>query len=141
MDPTEAVQVALAAALTGAQALAAASIRDPIAAQGAPYPLVEIGQSQWVPDNNGCLSSGLDYETVHVWASDAMARLTAKTLAAAVAAVVAPAAGPTWAPAGWSVISAILEDAHHGTDGDATDPKGLVAHSVLTFRIRLQPAG
>lgn len=141
-DPSEALQVAIAAALLAAPAvteIVGARVLDPIAAQGAAYPLVEVGQGQFVPNNHECFDTGVAYEVLHVWASDDRARLTAKRLAARITAVLAPRPpAELLAVPGFRVVSALLQDVRHMDDGDATEAAGMVAHSVLTFHFRVE---
>lgn len=143
-DPSEALQIAVAGALLAAAPvveLVGDRVLDPIAAQGADYPLVEVGQGQFVPDNGECFDSGLSYETIHVWADDQQARLVAKRIAARVAAVLAPRPpAPLLDVPGFRVLSALLHDVRHMDDGDATEAAGMVAHSVLTFQFRVEAA-
>ena len=146
MDPSLAFQRAIATRLLSTAAVTAIvgqRVLAPQDAQGATYPFVEIGEGQFVPEDGGCAPAGEQYETIHVWASGQGGSLKAKELASAVRAALAPPP-PTYAPkltlAGVNISSAVCESVRHLSDGDATDAKGLVAHSVLTFRFRVQAA-
>lgn len=144
MDPSEAFQVAIAARLLATSAVTAIAgqrVLSTLDSQGALYPRVEIGQSQFLPDDGACAPQGDHYETIHLWAAGPGASLKAKALKAAVRAALAPPP-PTYAPRlvvpGWRVSSAVVEDGRDLTEDDATNPKGAVAHGVLTIRFRVQ---
>lgn len=140
-DPAYSFQVAVAAALlgdAGVTALVGQSVYDPLSAVGKAYPLVEIGEDQVVPGDDGMTNAV--WSTVHVWCSSAAGRLQAKQIGDAIRTVLAPVlAIPTLSLDGHRVISGVSHSAKYMTDTDETDPNGSVAHGVLEFRFETVP--
>lgn len=148
-DPSYVMQLALASALLGdtsVSGLIDAEVSDELDAANAPYPRVEIGESHWAPETNGCGDPGILWETVNVWASGPGGRLLAKQIASAVLAVIGPqrSAGALVSPAltlpGYTIVSVVIHDARHTTELDPTEAAiGLVARSTLLLAYQLSP--
>lgn len=138
-EPTYALQVAQAAALLAATSvtdLVGTNVFDDLSAQASVYPRICLGDDQDIGDANDCGDASNVYSTVHIWADGANARLTAKQIAGAVRAALAPA-HPFLTLTGFTMGSAVHDRTQHMTQADPTNPNGLIAHTVQVFRYRI----
>lgn len=137
-DPAYALQIAMAAALLaddGVTGLVGANVFDDLSAPSSVYDRVTIGDDQVLPEPNGCLVPDEIYSTVHGWCRGADGRLKAKQLAGEVRRVLTVPLPLD----GHIMTSALCHEIRYLTQGDATDPDGLVCHVVLTFRFHTYP--
>lgn len=96
------------------------------------YPYLTIGADQTLDGGNTCEPDMYEvFAEVHVW-SQAVGKVEAKRITERVREVL----GVPFGVDGWTVTAAELRDARH-TD----DANGITAHSILTFRYLLEPAG
>lgn len=134
-DPGHPLQVAVFAALTGSTAVTnfvAQGIFDRVRttdAMAADFPYITIPDDQIIDDGNTCGEAWEAFVDVHVWGRDGGAAKTKQ-----IGDAVADALGTEIAVAGHTVVSGTLETARN-----VTDPDGITAHRVLTFRYLLQP--
>lgn len=140
-DPAYPFQVALAAAILADAAITSlvdGRVFDAGDAQGAAYPLIEIGEDQVIPADHTAGAASQVVSTIHVWADGPAGRLAAKQICGALRDLLTnPAA---LAIAGHVVVSVVAEQARHLWEGEPTDPGGRVAHSIPTFRFNTRPA-
>lgn len=147
-DPAYELQLAVAAALladAGVEALVGQAVYDDLSAPESSYPRISIGADQTLMETNTSARPCRVISTYHIWCNGPDGRLKAKQIRAALIDVLAPA--PTTPPTpsalslnGWKITSALPINAHDMTSGDATDPGGLVAHSVAEIEFHLTPA-
>jgi len=101
----------------------------------APYPFIVIGEDQIVDDSTDCSDSTEAFATVHVWArlEDDVAgtRRQAKQIASAVRG----ALQSMTVISGFDLVLSEFENTRH-----LTDPDGLTAHAVISYRFLLDPA-
>lgn len=133
IDPTEAVQVAVGAALDGFADLTAL-VGAAVYAERQPFPdlwpRVTFGTPQVVPGASPASSDV--FVTVHSWANGVDATLVAGRVAGAVRRALDVAL----AVPGHHVSSSAFQGA-----SPVGDPDPLVEHVVSTFRYSIQPAG
>lgn len=136
VDPSEALQIALAAALLAASPvttlLGGAYVYDPLSVPNVDrFPYIEIGEGQDIGDDDSCGSRTQSFVDLHVWARGPDGRLVAKRIANAVREALQTDLVLT----GHVLISQVYETTRH-----LTDPDGLTAHAVITFMFRTRPS-
>lgn len=94
------------------------------------FPYVSIGDEQVIDDGNSCDDGWEVYPDVHVW-SRAVGRVEAKQLIAAIV----PRLIALTAIDDHALVSVNLE-----TSRIFSDPDGLTAHGVATFKLIINPA-
>ena len=139
-DPSYAMQVAVVAALlecSGVTTLLAATCDGPAVFDALTramdvYPRAEIQHVQAVPPPKTTAGSTNVFVTLDLWADGPGGRLQLQAVSDAIGACFG-AALP--APAGYRVVTSQFESVQH-----LTDPDGITAHSVLTWRFGVSPA-
>lgn len=138
-DPSNALSDALEAALRQSEAVKTSmggkvrlyTMSAPIAA---PFPHVVLGDDQVIGDETECLASSEVYTTIHVWSQVeddvGASRREARNIAAAIRHVMRI----PLAIVGFYTTVQDFEETRHMVDRD-----GLTAHSVVTFRLLLDP--
>ncbi|SHF05390.1 Protein of unknown function [Kaistia soli DSM 19436] len=133
------LQKAIFSALTADPALCDGRVYDNppddaqrLAATGAAWPYLAIGDDQVVDDGNTCSDGWEAFADIHVW-SRALPRskIEAKTLIAAVVERLSLLSTVD----GFDVLVAALE-----TSRTFRDPDGITEHGVVTMRFLLDPA-
>lgn len=125
------LQKAIHDALTAAPALAGGNVYDRVPAKAADaFPRITLGDEQVLDDSSSCGEGWEVYPDIHVW-SRKPGHVEAKRIAAdVVSRVLAIAAVDQF-----TLVEMRLESAR-----SFTEPDGLTAHTVITFRVRLDPA-
>jgi uncharacterized protein DUF3168 len=134
-DPTEALQVAVAAALLGAapvtSIVAGTALGPAVFAEHQAFPIdafprLTVEPPQLLDRDNSCADGWLAYVTIHSWARGPAASLEAGRLAGAVRA---PLKGALVLAGGFAVTAFGFESSR-----PVGDPDALVEHIVSVFR-------
>ena len=123
---SEAVQIAIHAALTAEPPLADGHVYDRVPARAAEaYPRITIGDQQKIFDGNSCSDSWLIYSDIHLWSRPKSgSKLELKSLAAAVIErLCEPLAVPGF----------VMIEARPESEREFTDPDGITFHGVVTM--------
>lgn len=124
-DPSHALQKALVARLKAQVSMVDSRVfdRPPMTAQ---FPYIQIGQTQAVDDDAGCIDGATCYVTLHVW-SRAVGAVEARKISDQIAAAV-QGWEPDLSADGFAFVDAGLNSAQV-----MQDPDGATTHAVLTF--------